>query len=248
MVATGPGAVATRPSWRRWLLAALPWIAAAALGTLGLASRGGTAPPAPPVASSPDATGAEARSDDGMDSLPPLLELAVLDAARTTLGTAGLPVPGPAPGRWPLDLRVSGTLAIDDGLTVVTVHALVIEEGDGGWSAPRVSAVAVPVRTAPPAAVLGAAWPVRSTVLPPRPPSGSDADDPGAEVATALTEAGWSVREVTRVERVLGRHLRVTVSGTAPDDDTVATHTVWLHDDAGGPRPLVTTALPQESP
>ena len=257
MATTGPGAVGTRPPWRRWLLAALPWAAAAALAAAGIAATRGAGgeptavlagPPASPAVEAPAAgpapTGAAPTTD-----LPAPLELAVLAAARATLGTAGLAdAAGPADDRWPLDVRVAGVTDLGDGVAVVEVHALVIEHTDGSWQPPTARAAAVPVRLDAPGVVLGAAWPLAPPALPRQAPTGTELDEPDPAVVAALEAAGWEVQEVTSVEVVLGEHLRVGLRGAPPDDDSLARHTVWLRDDPGGPRPLVPTDDQPETP
>ncbi len=246
-VTTGPGAATTRPTWRRWLLAGLPWAAAGLLAGAGMLRATTTADAAAPtavpsVAPTPQPSAALAPPwVPPATTLAPALELAVLAAARTTLGTAGLPQEGPAPDRWPLETRLA-TVSSSGEVEVATVLALVIERDDGGWGPPVPRAVAVPFRRSP-AAVLGAAWPVPVPAVPVDPPVGRVVADPDPVVVAALEAAGWSVSSVEEVAVVGGHHLRVTVHGTPPGTDRAARHTVWLRDDPGGP-----TALPEPQP
>lgn len=263
MSGTGPGAAQARPGWRRWALAVVPWLAAAALLTAGwLHSRpapvavAATSDPSP--APSPDATPtppparapASAATPRGLP-LDPSVELAVIATARTTLGTAGLPSDGPAPDRWPLEVRVVDVRDIGAGIGVATVHALVIDRTQDGWTTPTVRAAAVPLSTGSTTTVLGAAWPL--------PPPGSatvpdvvatPTDDIGPDVVAPLESDGWVIDRIDAVDAIDAtdqRLLRVSVHGTPPDDTRAADHTVWLLDTPEGPR-LLSTITTEEHP
>ena len=256
---TGPGAAQARPGWRRWAMAVTPWLAAAALGTAGwLHSR-----PAP-LAAAATAAPSPAPTPDHVTSpqlaplpptsgllLPPDVELAVIATARTTLGTAGLASDGPAPDRWPLEVRVVDVQDVGAGVGVATVHALVIERTQDGWTAPTIRAAAVPLRTGTSTAVLGSAWPLPSPPTPSTPDAvTSPAPDVGPEVVAPLESDGWTVDRVVSidvVEVVDRRLLRLALSGTPPDETRAADHTVWLLDTPGGPR-LLSTITTEEHP
>ncbi len=247
MTMTGPAAATARPRWRRWLLATLPWAAAAGLAVLGVALRAPATSDATaaPVGATPepvvDAPTSPAAAPEAPAStaaaLGPRLELAVLGVARTALGTAGLSQSGPSPHSWPLDARVTAVSPSGPDIVIVTVTALVIDRHDDRWGEPVARAVAVPVRLTPPA-LLGDGWPVPVDPVPLEPLPHQAVTDVDATVVAALEAAGWTVEEVTAVALVAGHHLAVSLRGTPPGRRAAALHTVWLRDDPGGPTVL----------
>lgn len=264
MTTTGPAALDARPSRRRVVLAAVPWLLAACLAGAGLHWRT-TRPAADAAADPPPAATADGgRTSRGADAaptattshpdptastpLPPAAALAVVAAARTALGTAGVGEgTGPHPDRWALDVRVVASERVTESVTVVTVHGLVIDRVDGGWSEPVVRAVAVPVATGGTPGVLGPGWPLPD-------PSAANVDldtrhvpDPAPSIVEPLLDAGWDIEEVTAVDLVAGALLRVRLQGTAPGDSAAAGHEVWLHDAPGGPL-LLPAASPSTTP
>lgn len=266
MPVTGPAALDEQPRRRRALLLAVPWVLAGVLGIAALITRpAGTAPPAaaPTAASGPSTGDAPAVATPGprvtaapaqpdlvsSGSLPPATRLQVLATARVAFGTAGLTADAGPSQRWAIDVRLVEVSQITGDLAVATVHALVIQLRDAGWTGPTPAAVAVPLVLSPEPLVAGPAWPL------PAPPSRlvePDAEvvpDPDPSVVAPLEAAGWTVDEVMTVDLVRGAALRLKLLGVPPGGGERAEHVVWLLDAPGGPRllPLDTTPSTQES-
>lgn len=266
MPVTGPAALDEQPRRRRALLLAAPWVLAGVLGVAALVTRpAATASPvtAPSAASAPSTSEAPAVATPGprvpaapaqpdlvsSGSLPPATRLQVLATARVALGTAGLTDDGGHADRWAIDVRLVEVSRVTGDLATATVHALVIQWRDSGWTGPTPAAVAVPLVLSPEPMVAGPAWPL------PAPPSQlvePDADpvpDPDPSVIAPLEAAGWTVDEVMAVDLVRGAVLRLELLGVPPGSGERGEHVVWLLDAPGGPQllPLDTTPSTQES-
>lgn len=262
MTTTGPAALDARPSRRRIMLVAVPWVLAACLAGAGLHWR--TSPPRPesslPAGDPTTPDGAAVSLGAGLPAtpspsgrepvavqppLPPATALAVVAAARTALGTAGLgDGTGPHPDRWALDIRVVATEAVTASVAVATVHGLVTDRTARGWSEPVVRAVAVPVAIGGTPGVLGPGWPLPAPTTATVDLGGRPVADPAPALVEPLVEAGWAIGEVTAIDLVAGALLRVRLHGTAPGEAAAAGHEVWLHDAPGGTRLLPAPAVP----
>lgn len=242
------------------LLAVVPWALAAVLAVVGAWSRGTSqavgaglpdAAPSPvvptPLAPTPLAP---TRLAPSSPALAPAVEFAVVAAARTTLGTAGLVgAPDDTRDRWPLQAAVVAVEAVTTELGVATVHGLVIERTADGWASPRTLAVAVPLALGDPVRVAGPAWPLPAPPEPLADPTGTPVADPGPELIEALLVLGWEVERVESVDLLDGGVLRVRLHGTAPGALGATSHEVWLLDAPGGVRPLpLTPATPGSAP
>lgn len=264
MPVTGPAALDGQPRRRRAVLVAAPWFLAAALGVAALVTRpAATASPAtPPSATASPATDAAAAVGTSVPgsplptsappqpepvpsgSLPATTRLQVLATARAALGSAGLPADAGPADRWAIDVRLGEVSRVTGDLAVATVHALVIQLGEAGWSGPTPAAVAVPLLLSPEPLVAGPAWPLAAPPSPLAEPDAQPVPDPDPAMVVPLQDAGWTVDEVTAVDLVGGAVLRIGLVGTPPDGGERGDHTVWLLDAPGGPRllPLDTTS------
>lgn len=270
MPVTGPAALDDQPRRRRAVLFAAPWVLAAALGIAALVTRPAatSSPAASPVtvttpSAVPTAGGAPASplptaaptqpAPLPSASLSPSTRLQVLATARTALGTAGLTDDTGRSDRWAVDIRLAEVSKVTGDLAVATVHALVIQLGDSGWTGPTPAAVAVPLLLSPEPLVAGPAWPLAAPSSPLAEPDAKPVPDPDPSMVTPLQEAGWTVDEVTTVDLVGGAVLRIGLVGIPPDGGEHGDHMVWLLDAPGGPRLLpldttpTTTDTPQES-
>ncbi len=267
MPVTGPAALDEQPRRRRTLLLAAPWVLAAALGVAAVVTRpattaspaavpsataapttDGAAAVATPVPGSPLPTTAPAQPEPS-GSLPAATRLQVLATARAALGSAGLPAAAGPADRWAIDVRLSEVSRITGDLAVATVHALVIQLGEAGWTGPTPAAVAVPLLLSPEPLVAGPAWPLAAPPSQLAEPDAAAVPDPDPSMVAPLEAAGWTVDEVTTVDLVGGAVLRVDLLGTPPGGGERGEHVVWLLDAPGGPRllPLDPTHSPQES-
>jgi len=264
---TGPAALDDQPRRRRAVLFAAPWVLAAALGVVALVSRPAatTSPATSPVtvATPTGVPSGEGDADSSLPtaaptqpeplpsaSLPPSTRLQVLATARTALGTAGLTDDTSRANRWAVDIRLTEVSQVTGDLAVATVHALVIQLGDSGWTGPTPAAVAVPLLLLPEPLVAGPAWPLTAPSSPLAEPDTQPVSDPDPSMVTPLQEAGWTVDEVTSVELVGGAVLRIGLVGIPPDGGERGDHMVWLLDAPGGPRllPLDDTSTTPDTP
>lgn len=259
MPVTGPAALDERPRRRRAALLAAPWVLALALGAAALLTRTGAS--ASPDASASPAAAAPAPTERAQPApsttapvtgpaVPTTTHLHVLAQARAALGTAGLASEeGGRTNQWPIEVRLADIAPVTDTLAVATVHALVIELVDGGWTGPVARAVAVPLTMSPEPLVAGPAWPIAAPPLAVVAPDGEAIADPDPAVLTPLEQAGWTVDELTAVELVGGAVLRIGLVGVPPGDAARGQHVVWLLDAPGGPRllPLEPSHTTQES-
>lgn len=262
MPATGPAALDERPR-RRVVLLAAPWAVALALVVAALLLRPPAAPTSPSAATSPTrgpadgpsahAPGTPDPSTPGVSTsgvpagtvarsspaVPAAVRLQVLAHARAALGTAGLAAEDHGrTDRWPVEVRLTEVTAVTDTLAIATVHALVIELTDAGWTGPVLRAAAVPLVTSPQVRVAGPGWPIAAPALPVETPDGAPVAEPDPAMVTPLQQAGWEVDELVAVELVGGAVLRVALTGAPPDGGERGHHVVWLLDAPGGPRLL----------
>lgn len=257
---TGPGAVDTRPSWRRTALYAAPWLVAAVLVVLHVLTSAGREPatslgsapggdaaatPAPTPTgtdeSSPTATPAataEHASAPATAQLSAPTRLAVLATAREALGRVVVTDDTAATSPWPVDARIVDIETVTSTHAVATVHGLVLEHRGDGWHGPLPRAVAVLVRTASPASVIEPAWPLPPPTSSSTAPDVRPVEDPDPALVQALQDAGWTVEEVLAVVATEDGLLRLELRGTAPPEQEPRDHVVWLLDAPGGPRPL----------
>lgn len=255
MPVTGPAALDERPRRRRAALLAAPWVLALALGVAALLGRPGASASSPGAATSPATAPAALSATPATptesaqpvpsatsvtaDAVPATTHLQVLAQARIALGTAGLTSEeGGRSDVWPIEVRLAGIARVTDTLAIATVHALVIELADSGWTGPLARAVAVPLTMTPEPRVAGPAWPITAPPSAVVAPDGAAIDDPDPAVLTPLQRAGWTVEELTSADLVGGAVLRIGLVGVPPDHVEPGHHVVWLLDAPGGPRLL----------
>jgi len=248
-----------RPRPRLVLLAVIPWVLAVllAVGLLsGADPRATTAPvgpasPAAPSSPQPDPTPSVAAEAAGAEAA--VGQVAALAVRSALSGPAADAAPR---ARFVEDAVATGVQRVGD-LYFVTVSALVLEGGPGGWDSARVRRYAVPVRVdlGGPAAT-GPPWPVADP--PPAPPgSPSPEIDPGVVegVRAALTRAGYTdVRGLSVTRDPLYPGLLVAhVDATGPGEAGAGAWDVWLRDGPaaavlGDAAAAAVTDLPEEPP
>lgn len=237
---------------RLWLLALLPWLAVAVLGTVILAGTeddGARQPPSPaatpsvaatapipatsaaepPVLASgpsPPAQTGPVEFEDG--EVPADIAAAATTAVRlrVTHGPTGAP-------RY-VDQAAASSAAWLDDIAVVRVHAVVLD-GDGqDWSAPALRRYGVAVvRGEHGAVAISEPWSLTPPPAGGTEGAGTPVEDPAvlAAVSEALARAGYEEVELQGVTRasVAEDLLVAAVVATAPEEQGPAAQLVWLH-------------------